>query len=87
LPRGSKIAPHSVGLLAERNVLSFEFLDAHEVLFYRERCLRVMPGEDFTANRHISAFCFAEILMPYASFSGAHELPKLGLRKSFGIYI
>jgi hypothetical protein len=25
----SKIAPHSVGLLAERNVLSFQFVEGH----------------------------------------------------------
>jgi len=26
---GSKIAPHSVSLLAERNVLSFQFFEGH----------------------------------------------------------
>jgi len=35
LPGASKIAPHSVGLLAERSVLSFEFFECHEVSFYR----------------------------------------------------
>jgi len=33
LPEASKIAPHSVGLLAERNVLSFQFFDGHEISF------------------------------------------------------
>jgi len=27
----SKIAPHSVGLLAERNVFSFQFVEAHSI--------------------------------------------------------
>jgi hypothetical protein len=27
----SKIAPHSVGLLAERNVLSFQFVEGHSL--------------------------------------------------------
>jgi len=27
----SKIAPHSVGLLAERNVLSFQFFEGHSI--------------------------------------------------------
>jgi hypothetical protein len=34
LPRASKIAPHSVGLLAERNVLSFQFFDGHLNLYF-----------------------------------------------------
>jgi hypothetical protein len=29
----SKIAPHSVGLLAERNVFSFQFFEGHYTLF------------------------------------------------------
>jgi len=29
LPEASKIAPHSFGLLAERNVLSFQFFQNH----------------------------------------------------------
>jgi hypothetical protein len=33
LPGASKIAPHSVGLLAERTVLSFQFFEGHEISF------------------------------------------------------
>jgi hypothetical protein len=32
LPGASKIAPHSVCLLPERNVLSFQFLLSHSIL-------------------------------------------------------
>ncbi len=44
----SKIAPHSVSLLAERNVLSFEFFEGHETLFYQARpvanAVRFLPS-------------------------------------------
>src|SRR5580658_5331784 len=33
----SKIAPHSVSLLAERSVFSFVFFEGHELLFYQGR--------------------------------------------------
>jgi hypothetical protein len=32
LPGASKIAPHSVSLLAERRVLAFEFVESHYVV-------------------------------------------------------
>jgi hypothetical protein len=44
LPGGSKIAPHSVGLLAERSVLSFQFVKGHETLFYQSRQIEHMPA-------------------------------------------
>ena len=33
-PEGSKIAPHSVGLLAERSVLSFQFFAYHHKILF-----------------------------------------------------